>query len=339
MVTLNSFDDNILHGTFLSSVDGDSLYTNLYVDSKQYPKYSDFIRPNDKITTFVKRGEVYVDYCIHNSTLKFNNYYLDELTGFTLFNLDNGNKASITISFQYYYWKTQWEEIEWVAKFSPSVFLNTFYKEICSELGVDSVSIQDSDNPLDKSIDIYFDYEVNEDTTFDGLLPQITNKLDDVANYVIKRLENIVWDELYESNEVLFQKEFLLPLFRRMDFYDMYLNHGSGEHGKDFIIVEVDKFQNIIYSSVQVKKGDLRGDSRKEIQDLVDQAISSFKVPYEYPKTDSRVFISKYIVVVSGIITKSAKRELIHRIDQSYRPLITFLDKSDLLKLYDRYFK
>lgn len=145
------------------------------------------------------------------------------------------------------------------------------------------------------------------------------------------------WKKSYETNELLFTKEILIPLFRKMEFLGVRYNGGGGEHGKDILFYEIDKFGQTRYYGVQAKDGDVRGGVKSDINDLETQIRNAFKMPFHTMDSKSTKYISSFIIAISGKFTKNAQDEIIEAMNKDIRGSVYFFDKEKILELIEKY--
>jgi len=295
---------------------------------------SNTIAPSSLISDFLKKDGKAVDYILTNLEQKYENYYLDNLTSY--FSLATGEgKVYINIDLNYRHHLVMETGIDWIAKFSPKFFILNLFEVINTYDSIFTVDMDSADDDLNRSLWIW--YQSTNEMTFGETLSIFKEELTKIVNLTVRKLDNIHWVEEYNSNEVLFQKDFLGPLFRRMNFMEVIYTHGPREYGKDYVLSEIDKFGNILYTVVQAKSGDIRSSDNKLIEKLVSQATSAFKIPYKTDDTELKRYTNKCIIAASGTITEQAKLEIRSRLPVEIRSNLFFLSKNNLLTLLDRY--
>lgn len=335
-INFDSVNKMFSHPDNIISVDENS--TDMYeICFKHQPKdqnISDTIDPTSLVSEFLKKDGKAVDYIITNLENRYNNYYINNLTSF--FNLATWKgKVDININLNYRHDLVMETGIDWIAKFSPKFFILNLYEVIKTYDSSFTVDMEYADDDINRSL--WIGYQSTTELTFGDILSKFEEELTKIVNLTIRKLDNIHWIEEYSKNEVLFQKEFLGPLFRRMNFTEVIYTHGPREYGKDYVLSEIDKFGNVLYTAIQAKSGDIRSSDNKLIEKLVSQATSSFKIPYKTDDTELKRYTNKCIIAASGSITEQAKLEIRSRLPIEINTSLFFLGKNDLLTLLDRY--
>ena len=166
-----------------------------------------------------------------------------------------------------------------------------------------------------------------------GSFKELYQEADKLANIIVNSTERYLkgeyWNSDYEKDEILFCNMYLTSYFKRMGFESVKYTHGNIEFGKDYILSLNNIFNEKEYYGVQVKAGDLRGTASTKISEIIEQIKMAFKVPYnELGKDD--VYVSKVIIVCSGVISDNAKRIISNSIERYMFSNIIFLDKIQL---------
>lgn len=166
-----------------------------------------------------------------------------------------------------------------------------------------------------RNLRIRFVYPVSQVETLHRLLDQTTETLVRIIQNTEHHLKEggLTWNKAYEKDEILFCRQVLEPLLRRMGF-DVNYTHGCEEHGRDFVLSEPTKFGTIRYYGLQAKAGNVRGGAKSLINEIFRQIEMGFEVPYFEPGNDSPKYISDFIVAISGHFTEPAKDEIIAKI-------------------------
>jgi hypothetical protein len=138
------------------------------------------------------------------------------------------------------------------------------------------------------------------------------------------------------------EKEFTLgvviPLLRRLGFINVKYNHGKREFGKDITFARLTEFDEYERWGAQVKKGDVGGGVRSEVDELVAQAEDAFKIPYYDVYTREKARISKLLIVISGRFTENAVEKICEKIETySLRNNIVFVDGEKIEVLAERF--
>lgn len=223
----------------------------------------------------------------------------------------------------------------WKLKWSPEFCYEKFYeiaktdkllrvKKIGSieSNDLDLIDIKmscDSSKSIEKNVNIFY------------------NKIKGIANKIISELYSFGWDKIYETNEEKFSKQVILPLLRRMQFFNIKYVHGINEYGKDIIFSEINKFGEQINYGIQVKAGDVSGKSNNKIEELINQAKIAIKTPFQKVGNNNDFYISVIVIAISGKFTTQAKQRIINEIPSEFRGSIFFWDKEKILELLERY--
>lgn len=194
-------------------------------------------------------------------------------------------------------------------------------------------------------------YEFGEDA-FMWLEKQIASNIDleESINCFIKEIEEIInntriamssflWKEEYFENERIFCEEVLTPLFRHMEFNEVIFNHGTNEFGKDYILSEISKINNLRYYGVQVKAGNIDGGVNSQIDNLIYQIRDAFEMPFNMKNGDHQCYISELIIVISGKFTSNAKEKIRYKVPKGIYGAVHFLDKEDIENLVMKYWR
>lgn len=175
-----------------------------------------------------------------------------------------------------------------------------------------------------------FDFEQNIQHYL-NIIKQEFSKI--IAESIAKNSLN--WKDTYKTNELLFTKELLIPIFRLMGFKSVRFNHGTQEFGKDITFFDFDKFKGIEYYAVQVKAGDLSGKSNSKINDILSQIDDIIKIPFKDMDSGREQYISKIIIAISGDYKENAKVKLLHHIPDYFKGNVKFVDKSKILSMIE----
>ena len=136
---------------------------------------------------------------------------------------------------------------------------------------------------------------------------------------VIERAERCLvgfkWRKEYASNESLFTKEVVIPIFRKVGYNYVRYNHGTFERGKDVLFSEVDRFGRTRHCAAQVKAGDVTQSNRTLLEKLRGQIDDAFALPVVGAGQNERFHIAEFYVVASGKITEEAIVRLNGKID------------------------
>lgn len=177
----------------------------------------------------------------------------------------------------------------------------------------------------------------------DFKLTEILNKYSDILKKIIKQAELSLsgshWKKEYETNESLFSEDILYPLFRKMDYLDVRYTHGTKEYGKDFTFSQLSSFGNLIHYGVQVKAGDMRGNVKSDIDEILGQIEDAFAMPYYEVCANEKRRINTFIIAISGKFTDNAKEKIANKINPILSGSVYMLDREKILELIERFWK
>lgn len=190
--------------------------------------------------------------------------------------------------------------------------------------------------------DIYEDQlAINYITKFNGSLLDVIHQCVKYLNTFNKGILNDFlqeyWNPEYERNEKLFTTQLLLRLFGKMQFETVKYTHGINEFGKDIILSKINDFGEVEYIGVQVKAGNIKGNTKSVINDLLEQIQNAFNVPFNNDTTNEVCYITKLLIIVSGKITENARKLIKCRMSKEYLIHVSFFDKNDILELVYKY--
>ncbi|TQV89400.1 hypothetical protein [Aliikangiella coralliicola] len=188
----------------------------------------------------------------------------------------------------------------------------------------------------DEAFYIVFDIEISNNSLFE----QIISYLELSSQLVSKALHNIlgfVWDSEYETNEIKFTRELLIPLLTKIGFEHVRFNHGVSEYGKDILFSERDRFGNTRYLASQVKSGNVTGGSGAVIDTIISQIDDAFSIPVNGAGQQKQFYISELYIICSGNITQNAVRKINEKIDSRLKGSVFFLDIDDITWLVKKY--
>ncbi len=140
-------------------------------------------------------------------------------------------------------------------------------------------------------------------------------------------------------SEKIFCEEILTPLFRHMRFENVIYNHGANEFGKDYILAEMMKINNIRYCGVQVKVGNVDGGVNSQIDNIINQIKDAFEMPFVLKNENRNIYISELYIVISGKFTSNAKEKIRYKISKGIYGAVHFLDREDIENLIVKYLK
>ncbi len=177
----------------------------------------------------------------------------------------------------------------------------------------------------------------------DGTLPETVATCVGRANDIIRNAENALaglrWVEEYEKNERRFCLEVLAPLLRRMGFSSVRYVQGNREYGRDFTFSEPTRFGDLRHFGLQAKAGDVRGNVKGDVDELLGQVDDAFKMPYNDVSSGEQRYISVFIIAISGKYTDQAKEKVIHKLPRGLVGSVYFLDRERILELAEKYWR
>ena len=174
------------------------------------------------------------------------------------------------------------------------------------------------------------------------------NDIDDLLNTVRERYNeiegatNIALGSPFHSidrctKESDFTVNFLLPIFRKLGFVNVKYNHGNREFGKDIVFARRTEFDELEYYGVQVKFGNVSGDAKGDVFELINQAHDAFSMPIYDVYTRSKVFVSKVVIAISGKFTQNAIEKIIDGIhDYPLKNNLIFIDGEKIKQLMEK---
>lgn len=167
--------------------------------------------------------------------------------------------------------------------------------------------------------------------SIDQIYAEIDGATDIALGSPFEKIENC-------NKESDFTLKILLPLFRNLGFSNVKYNHGNKEYGKDITFARRSEFDEYEYYGVQVKFGDVSGGANGDINELVNQAIDAFKMPFYDVYSRNKVRISKLIIAISGRYTLNAIEKIVEGInDFPLKNNIVFIDGEKIQTLLERY--
>jgi hypothetical protein len=170
-----------------------------------------------------------------------------------------------------------------------------------------------------------------------GAIPAATKEIATLVREAEIALGGFKWKPKYSTNERQFCTELLLPLLRRMRFVDVRYTQGSREYGRDFTFSEPTPFGSLRHYGIQAKAGDVRGNVRGKVDELIAQIDDAFRVPYHELGASEPRFISTFIIAISGSFTANAKEKIAAKVSSGLRGSVYFLDRDRILDLVDRF--
>lgn len=224
------------------------------------------------------------------------------------------------------------DDLGYYKDWSFKKFVSTMRTVVDSSDNMFVNNYDDSDDEFARAFFLTMTVSMEEFSNFFEAYLQLIKRCKDIIRITENRLNSIFWDEEFEKDEKLFCDVFLTRYFKSLGFDKVKYNHGNKEFGKDYILEIVNIFGDREYFAVQVKAGDLSGKAKGSIFEITNQIKMAFKVPYIdfYGK---EIYISKMLVVFSGVISENAIQIIKSDIDNYMKPNIMFFDKKNLLSL------
>jgi len=108
-------------------------------------------------------------------------------------------------------------------------------------------------------------------------------------------------------NEEEYTTQIVMPLLRQVGYSEVRYNHGIAEFGKDVVFCDYDRFGNKIYYAAQIKAGDLSGNNKGKVDDIINHIDRAFNYPFDDLITKSKVMLSHFFVIISGRFTDNAR--------------------------------
>lgn len=137
-----------------------------------------------------------------------------------------------------------------------------------------------------------------------------------------------------DRSEATFIRAKLIPLLKTMGFRNVAFHHGPREFGRDILFSRQTEFGILEYWAAQVKLGNVSGKSNSYIDLIVSQAQDAFKIPLHDIQTKSKVWISKFVVIITGRFTENAVEKICEKIESHpLRNNLLFVDGEKLQEL------
>lgn len=221
----------------------------------------------------------------------------------------------------------------WEGRWGLTTYLKEIEKQInfqdCIKIG--DVELDDDWKRL--SLIIYYDLPNN----IGSCIADASNKINALIKTAEISLGGFVWKNEYEKDEMLFCKEIITPLLRRMKFLSVHFNHGIREYGKDYTFSELTPFGDLRHYGLQAKAGNLSGGVNSQIDEIIGQIEDAFSMPYyEIGSKDER-YISTFIVAISGRFTDNAKDKIVQKLKKGLIGSVYFFDKEKIFNLIEKY--
>lgn len=133
------------------------------------------------------------------------------------------------------------------------------------------------------------------------------------------------------KNERAFVDRFIIPLFRRLGFSQIFDFQGPTEFGKDVIFGDVDAFGHPNYFGVQAKYVDSIG--MGEATKLAEQCTIAFQNVFKHPRRITDEQIGRFYAVNGGEFSDHFRQVFRNALPQMLRGSVICLDGNDLLTI------
>ncbi len=125
------------------------------------------------------------------------------------------------------------------------------------------------------------------------------------------------------KNEKEFTEGYLMPLVRQLGF-TVTLYHGKREFGRDLIFAEIDRLGHVVYHGLQAKFTSTV--SQSQAHKLVEDCDEAFSMPFVYPETGQKHYISRFYIVNGGTISDNARELVFKKTTSKYGGNVVVLD-------------
>lgn len=221
----------------------------------------------------------------------------------------------------------------WNSKWGLATYLHAISKQVNFEEWLEIGDIELDDDWKVLTLIIHYDLP----NKIDCCITDASNKIKALVKTAEISLGGLAWKDEYEQDEMMFCREILTPLLRRMKFLSVRFNHGIKEYGKDYTFSELTSFGDLRHYGLQAKAGNLSGGVNSQVDEIIGQIEDAFSMPYyEIGSKDER-FISTFIVAISGRFTDNAKDKIVQKIKKGLMGSVYFFDKEKILELVEKY--
>ncbi|MEO5969529.1 MAG: hypothetical protein ABIQ95_06345 [Bdellovibrionia bacterium] len=157
----------------------------------------------------------------------------------------------------------------------------------------------------------------------------------EISEAVHSMIEEALRPKVEEDwSEAEYIRTTLIPLLKNMGFRNVVFHHGPREFGWDILFSRQTEFGIPEYWAAQVKLGNVSGRSNSFIDLIVNQAQEAFKIPVLDLQTKSKIWISKFVVIITGRFTENAVEKLCEKIEShSLRNNLIFVDGEKIQEL------
>lgn len=133
------------------------------------------------------------------------------------------------------------------------------------------------------------------------------------------------------TRELDFVNQFIIPLFRRLGFSQIFDLQGANEFGKDIIFGDIDAFGHVNYFAVQAKFVEKIG--KGEAETLAKQCKEAFQNPFTHPRKQTQERVGRYYAVNGGDFSDQFRQAFRNAISPELHGCVTCLDGNDLLTI------
>jgi hypothetical protein len=142
------------------------------------------------------------------------------------------------------------------------------------------------------------------------------------------------------NNEKEFTLKILIPMIRKLKFFNVVYNHGQREFGKDILFSRITEFDETEHWGALVKYGNISGEVSSDIDYIINQLDDSFKMPFYNVYTKRNEKISKLLVAISGRFTNNAIEKICEKIEISaIRNNLVFIDGAKIETIAEKFRK
>jgi hypothetical protein len=130
----------------------------------------------------------------------------------------------------------------------------------------------------------------------------------------------------------------VIPILHRLGFSNIRYLHGKREFGKDIVFTRKNEFDYFEFWGAQVKRGDVSGKAKSDIDQIIGQIDDAFKIPFYDLLTKQRERISKLLVVISGHYTENAIEKICEKIESNaLKNNVIFIDREKINALCSKF--
>lgn len=143
--------------------------------------------------------------------------------------------------------------------------------------------------------------------------------------------------EKYYSKENLFHYELKAALQKIYPNATIVIRQGTGEKGKDVVMVQPDKLGNKNTTAYVVKMAKkLNGSATGKLAELVVQVTQCFKLPVKIEDYRDDIMVNKVVIVIAGTITDGAEENILSMFAEApYKNNVSFVGMSALISMFE----